>query len=91
MLSTNLKQLKKCCNNCRNYNGDDCRVITCKHPHTKNDPDNFYCAYFKRTTPLIVTGMNIGIDCLNAIKNKLSDACDNSTYTVRKEDIKEGK
>ena len=93
MLSTNLKQLKKCCNNCRNYSGDDCRVVACKHPHTKHDPDNFYCAYFKRTTPLIVTGIDLVAKCISAVSDKVSEALKarNGTYTVKPEDIKEDK
>lgn len=88
MLSTNLKQLKKCCSNCKNYNGNFCKTFTAS---TQPDPDKFTCSYFDRNTPLIVTGITLGIDCISTLCNKATDYLNKkcNEYTVKPEDIKE--
>lgn len=93
MIKETIKDMKRCCNNCRNYTGNFCKVITCSHPNTKNDPDNFYCAYFKRNKPLIVSSIDLVAKCISAVSDKVSEALEarNGTYTVKPEDIKEDK
>ena len=98
MIKNDIEQMKRCCKNCKNYNGNFCKTFTAvKQP----DPNTFSCSYFTRTTPLVVTGISLGIKCIKAICDKTTDIINECTkkyeqehvkdYTVKPEDIKEEK
>ena len=95
MIKDELKKLKTCCNNCKNYNGNFCRIITCAQPKTKMDPDSFKCTYFKRNTHPIIPIINIVAGSVNTLANKITDKLNDTKsdkdYDVKPEDIKEDK